>query len=326
MWKTKLQSVKSPVHGLMCDYKREASSYGNSRRYVEQQEKLMRTPGSFSLTWRFPATRSRTSGELFFLCRSLYFLRRTHFRLDSTVPPVHCPLPLTVIPPTRLPPTRLSSSDATSSNAGVHCPLRLSSSPAHCFSSEGVEQFIPPSTFDDWGGLLVMSCHLSKSLELASVRLKGVGANISNVFGNFNQASKEIFKTTVFEPFIWTPSFKGEGFLCHMMLLHEIQPTEESVAEKRMYFRVGEKTISYGAKEFCLITGFLFGKNIEPKKMFKFKGTQSKFGARVFPNTPEAEGTVSQLGQLLQKALDMLDIQDVDVVRLGLLYILCKGF
>ncbi|KAL4559022.1 hypothetical protein LXL04_031154 [Taraxacum kok-saghyz] len=167
--------------------------------------------------------------------------------------------------------------------------------------------------------------HPNKSLELGSVRLKGVGANISKVFGNFNQASKEIFKTTVFEPFIRTLPFKGEGFLCHMMLLHEIQPTEESVAEKRMYFRVGEKTISYGTKEFCLITGFMFGKNIEPKKMFNFKGTQSKFGARVFPNTPEAEVTVSQLGQLLQKALDMLDIQDVDVVHLGLLYILCKG-
>ncbi|KAL4581644.1 hypothetical protein LXL04_006170 [Taraxacum kok-saghyz] len=167
--------------------------------------------------------------------------------------------------------------------------------------------------------------HPNKSLELGSVRLKGVGANISKVFGNFNQASKEIYETTVFEPFIRTLPFKGEGFLCHMMLLHEIQPTEESVAEKRMYFRVGEKTISYGAKEFCLITGFMFGKNIEPKKMFNFKGTQSKFGARVFPNTPEAEVTVSQLGQLLQKALDMLDIQDVDVVRLGLLYILCKG-
>ena len=84
-----------------------------------------------------------------------------------------------------------------------------------------------------------------------------------------------------------------------------------------MYFRVGDKTISYGAKEFCLITGFRFGKNIDPKKMFKFKGTQSQFGARVFPNTPEADVTVRQLDELLQKALDMPDIQDVDVVRLG---------
>ncbi|KAL4554726.1 hypothetical protein LXL04_037329 [Taraxacum kok-saghyz] len=167
--------------------------------------------------------------------------------------------------------------------------------------------------------------HPNKSLELASVRFKGVGANISKVFGNFNQASKEIFKTTVFESFIRTPSFKGEGFLCHMMLLHEIQPTEESIACQMMYFKVGDKTISYGAKEFCLITGFRFGKNIDPRKMFKFKGTQSKFGARVFPNNPEAEVTVNQLGELLQKALDMPDIQDVDVVRLGLLYILCKG-
>ena len=37
-----------------------------------------------SLTRRFPATPSRHSGDLFFLSRSLYFLRRTHFRLDSS--------------------------------------------------------------------------------------------------------------------------------------------------------------------------------------------------------------------------------------------------
>ncbi|KAL4581735.1 hypothetical protein LXL04_006263 [Taraxacum kok-saghyz] len=48
-------------------------------------------------------------------------------------------------------------------------------------------------------------------------------------------------------------------------------------------------------------------RNIDPKKMFKFKDTQSNFGAHVFPNISEPEVT------------------DVDVVLLGLLYILCKG-
>ncbi|KAL4555492.1 hypothetical protein LXL04_038113 [Taraxacum kok-saghyz] len=98
----------------------------------------------------------------------------------------------------------------------------------------------------------------------------------------------------------------------------------EDIIADRNYSEHPNKSLELASVRFKDV-GANICKNIDPRKMFKFKGTQSKFEARIFPNTPAAEVTMIQLGELLQKALDMPDIQDVDVVRLGLLYILCKG-
>lgn len=170
--------------------------------------------------------------------------------------------------------------------------------------------------------------HTNKLLKPEPVTFKGSGSNIPKILKHLNDAQKEIFKKTAFEPFVRTLSMKGSGMLCHMMLLHQLKPTSQSVSEKRLYFKIGDSTFSYGAKEFCLITGFNFGKNIEPKKMFK-KELKSQFCSRVFPGIGDADVTVNHLKNLLeslQKLTKRRQLSNEDAVRVALVYLVCEGF
>ena len=119
---------------------------------------------------------------------------------------------------------------------------------------------------------------------VASACFKGGGAGISEVIKELKRsdARTALFAATPFEPLLRMGDVKGEGHICHMMLLREIKPSWESVRQKRMHFKVGDHTISYGPDEFCMITGFKWGGPILPKKMFKSKNIlNSSFRPRV---------------------------------------------
>ena len=119
---------------------------------------------------------------------------------------------------------------------------------------------------------------------VASACFKGGGAGITEVLKELKRsdARTALFAATPFEPLLRMVDVRGEGHICHMMLLREIKPSWESVRQKRMHFKVGDHTISYGPDEFCMITGFKWGGPILPKKMFKSKNIlNSSFRPRV---------------------------------------------
>ncbi|KAL4579874.1 hypothetical protein LXL04_016042 [Taraxacum kok-saghyz] len=119
---------------------------------------------------------------------------------------------------------------------------------------------------------------------------------------------------------------KGEGILCHMMFLHEIKPTWESVQQKRMHFKIGDHIISYGPDEFCMITGFKWGRRIDPKRMFKAKDIlTSSFRPHVI-DIPDEHVSVNDLLDIITDYSVFGSLSDGDAVRVVLLFILCRGF
>ncbi|KAL4589687.1 hypothetical protein LXL04_002595 [Taraxacum kok-saghyz] len=99
--------------------------------------------------------------------------------------------------------------------------------------------------------------HPNKELIAEQACFKGGGTGINEVLKELKRsdARTALFAATPFEPLLRMGDVKGEWLICHMMLLHEIKPTWESVRQKRMHFKVGDHTISYGPDEFCMITG-----------------------------------------------------------------------
>ena len=62
---------------------------------------------------------------------------------------------------------------------------------------------------------------------VVSACFKGRGAGINEVLKELklSDARKALFAATAFEPLLRMGDVKGEGMICHMMLLHEIKPT-----------------------------------------------------------------------------------------------------
>ncbi|KAL4565546.1 hypothetical protein LXL04_029645, partial [Taraxacum kok-saghyz] len=93
--------------------------------------------------------------------------------------------------------------------------------------------------------------HPNKELVAKQACFKGGGTGINEVLKELKRsdARTALFTTTAFEPLLRMGDVKGEMHICHMMLLHEIKPTWESVRKNRMHFKVGDHTISYGPDE-----------------------------------------------------------------------------
>ncbi|KAL4572695.1 hypothetical protein LXL04_019477 [Taraxacum kok-saghyz] len=66
---------------------------------------------------------------------------------------------------------------------------------------------------------------------VASACFKGGGAGINEVLKELKRsdARTALFAATQFEPLLRMGNVKGEGHICHMMLLREIKPTWEMI-------------------------------------------------------------------------------------------------
>ncbi|GKB91071.1 hypothetical protein Tco_0963343, partial [Tanacetum coccineum] len=78
-------------------------------------------------------------------------------------------------------------------------------------------------------------------------------------------------------------------------------------------FDIGPHTIEFGRREFCLITGFIFG----DCSLDHLNGGESAFRDRVFPNISNVKGEM--LYKILNNQSNFDKLLDVDVVRLCLL-------
>nr|KAJ0190201.1 hypothetical protein LSAT_V11C800424510 [Lactuca sativa] len=166
----------------------------------------------------------------------------------------------------------------------------------------------------------------------AIVNLKGSGCNIWDVFEVLDGVRHDIFKDTVFGYLLDVPRLQGDGLLFHKMFLHQIRPDLVLSPDgiKRLYFRVGNTKMVYGPEEFCLITGFNFGeypKNIGKKVSEKLVTSKKRclLRERLFPNHTNSSVKIGDLKSLILNQI-FLEVDDVDAVRVCLIYILCEEF
>ncbi|KAL7614258.1 hypothetical protein Lser_V15G09125 [Lactuca serriola] len=166
----------------------------------------------------------------------------------------------------------------------------------------------------------------------AFANLKGSGGNIWEVFEVLDDVRRAIFRDTVFGYFIDVPRLQGDALLFHKMFIHQIRPNPVLSPDgiKRLYFRVGNTKMVYGPEEFCLITGFNFGeypKNIGRKGSEKLISSKTRclLRERLFPDHTNSSVKISDLKRLILNRT-FLALDDVDAVRVCLIYILCEGF
>nr|KAJ0201149.1 hypothetical protein LSAT_V11C600316790 [Lactuca sativa] len=174
--------------------------------------------------------------------------------------------------------------------------------------------------------------HFSLMNTKAFANLKGSGGNIWEVFEVLDDARRAIFRATVFGYFIDVPRLQGDALLFHKMFLHQIRPDPVLSPDgiKRLYFRVGNTKTVYGPEKFCLITGFNFGeypKNIGRKGSEKLISSKKRclLRERLFPDHTNSSVKIGDLKSLILNQT-FLALDDVDAVRVCLIYILCEGF
>ncbi|GJY06087.1 hypothetical protein Tco_0373141 [Tanacetum coccineum] len=78
-------------------------------------------------------------------------------------------------------------------------------------------------------------------------------------------------------------------------------------------FDIGPNTIEFGRREFCFVTGFLFGDG----SLDHLKGVNSCFRERVFPENSSVKGL--DLNKLLNNHIEFNKLLDDDVIRVCLL-------
>nr|KAJ0212832.1 hypothetical protein LSAT_V11C400164320 [Lactuca sativa] len=166
----------------------------------------------------------------------------------------------------------------------------------------------------------------------AFANLKGSGGNICEVFEVLDDVQRAIFRDTVFGYFIDVPRLQGDALLFHKMFLHQIRPDPVLSPDgiKRLYFRVGNTKMVYGPEEFCLITGFNFGeypKNIGRKGSEKLISSKKRclLRERLFPDHTNSSVKIGDLKRLILNQT-FLALDDVDAVRVCLIYVLCESF
>nr|KAJ0216994.1 hypothetical protein LSAT_V11C300113920 [Lactuca sativa] len=146
---------------------------------------------------------------------------------------------------------------------------------------------------------------------------------LDGVFEVLDGVRRAIFRDTIFGYFMDVPRLQGDTLLFHKMFLHQIRPDPVLSPDgiKRLYFRVGNTKMVYGPEEFCLITGFNFGeypKNIGKKASEKLLTSKKRclLRERLFPDHTNSSVKIGDLKQ----------VEDVDAVRVCLIYILCESF
>ncbi|CAI9269240.1 unnamed protein product [Lactuca saligna] len=165
-----------------------------------------------------------------------------------------------------------------------------------------------------------MMCHLS---------VKASCHKLHKVFNRLNGPVRDLFSKTSFGYLLDLPNQCGDELLIYGLLLHMLRPTAETDAIERLYFRFSRRTLSFGSKEFCLVTGVYMRRcpksRIEFSTMYKHGYGENTIRSRVFPYRTNTSLVVEDL-ELLILNQRFNDISAQDGVRAILLYILTHGF
>ncbi|GJW11401.1 peroxidase 12, partial [Tanacetum coccineum] len=122
----------------------------------------------------------------------------------------------------------------------------------------------------------------------------------------------EIFRSIVFGRWLDLRTEDHDNHMIHYLLQHQRYVKDPRV-HMPFIFDIGPHTIEFGRREFCLITGFVFG----DCSLDHLNGGESAFRDRVFPNISNVKGDM--LYKILNNQSNFDKLLDDDVVRLCLL-------
>ncbi|GKB86559.1 hypothetical protein Tco_0958831 [Tanacetum coccineum] len=121
-----------------------------------------------------------------------------------------------------------------------------------------------------------------------------------------------MFSRTVFGPWLNIQTTLHDNHLLNFLLQHQRYVEDPSI-DIPFIFDIDRRTLELGRQDFCLITGFRFGKiSLDPKEK-----DRSQFRERVFPETPNLNGQL--LLDLVKNDVAFNNLDDGDVVRVCLL-------
>ncbi|GKC10220.1 phospholipase-like protein [Tanacetum coccineum] len=137
--------------------------------------------------------------------------------------------------------------------------------------------------------------------------LKTIGSKLA-----FKPERYKKFRSTVFDPWLDIRTQEHDNHLINYLLQHQRNVKDPST-DILFIFDIGPNTIEFGRREFCLVTGFLFG----DCSLDHLKGVNSCFHERLFPEKSSVKGL--DLNKLLNNHTEFNKLLDDDVVRVCLL-------
>nr|GEX66947.1 phospholipase-like protein [Tanacetum cinerariifolium] len=136
-----------------------------------------------------------------------------------------------------------------------------------------------------------------------------------------NENRKTLFRSTVFGKWLDIMAFANDNHLLNYIFHHQVSAESSSDCPPITYHICGSND-EFGRKEFCLITGFLFGKLPKNKT---YKGlSSSPFLDRIFPDRvtyPVKKVKGLELVKILTTDELWFGISDHDVVSVCLLLV-----
>ncbi|GJW98684.1 phospholipase-like protein [Tanacetum coccineum] len=137
--------------------------------------------------------------------------------------------------------------------------------------------------------------------------LKTIGSKLA-----FKPERYKKFRSTVFGPWLDIRTQDHDNHLINYLLQHQRNVKDPST-DIPFIFYIGPNTIEFGRREFCLVTGFLFG----DCSLDHLKGVNSCFCERAFPENSSVKGL--DLNKLLNNHTKFNKLLDDDAVRVCLL-------
>ncbi|GJX16555.1 phospholipase-like protein [Tanacetum coccineum] len=128
-----------------------------------------------------------------------------------------------------------------------------------------------------------------------------------------------LFRRTVFGPWLDLPSHYNDNHLMHYVLQHQVHVSEITSECPPIIFRIGDHMLHFGRKEFCLLTGFRLGVvSLKHENL-------SCFCTRVFPDIV-TEKDIRKLKSchllaLVRDKKGWAGLHDIDAVRVCLLIV-----
>ncbi|CAI9281996.1 unnamed protein product [Lactuca saligna] len=163
---------------------------------------------------------------------------------------------------------------------------------------------------------------------MCNISVKASCHKLHEILSGLNGPVQDIFSTTSFGYLLDLPAQFGDGLLIHGLLLHMLRPTAETDATERLHFGFSRRTLSFGPKEFYIVSGLYMGRcprsMIEFSTMYKHRYGENTFRSRIFPYCTDTTLLVEYL-ELLILNQRFNDISAHDDVRAILLYILNQG-
>ncbi|GKE74213.1 hypothetical protein Tco_1536254, partial [Tanacetum coccineum] len=117
-----------------------------------------------------------------------------------------------------------------------------------------------------------------------------------------NERRRTRFGSTMFGKWLDFLAYSNDNLLLNFIFQHEVKQEQNNDVCPPIRYKICNNYFEFGRQEFCLITGFAFGKI---PKVDAFKGLQnSPFCDRVFPDKiaePLKKVRVSELLELIRK-------------------------